>query len=76
VACDAATGDVCQPQLAKTRPQGEHMLKRIALIGIFVVASAFSITAQSAAPQKSVPSMSVPKAPVPQGFCPQGQGHC
>jgi hypothetical protein len=53
------------------------MLKRIALVGLFVVASAlsFSTTASTATarPMRSTDVMA-PKAPVPQGFCPNHYG--
>jgi hypothetical protein len=50
------------------------MLKRIALVGMFLLASAFSISATATSQPLPVKQTIVPKAPVPQGLCPDH--HC
>jgi len=47
------------------------MIKKIALAGIFVVVSAFSV-AQATAVTTAKPSSGAPTAPVPRGICPIG----
>jgi hypothetical protein len=52
------------------------MLKKIALGGIFVLASAFSLSNVATAVtgnQAAAKTISAPKAPVPQGLCPGGR---
>ena len=51
------------------------MLKKIALSGIFILASAFSLSTATAVAgnQKTTKTISTPSAPVPHGFCP---GRC
>jgi hypothetical protein len=52
------------------------MLKKIALTGIFIFASAFSLSTATAVTGKQINStVAAPKAPVPQGLCANG-GHC
>jgi hypothetical protein len=49
------------------------MLKRIALGGFFLLASAFTMSTAVSAPVKArstTTSVPAPKAPVPQGMCP------
>jgi hypothetical protein len=56
--------------------RGNHMLKKIALGGIFVLASAFSLSTVATAVtgnQAAAKTISAPKAPVPQGLCPGGR---
>jgi hypothetical protein len=51
------------------------MLKKIALGGIFVLASAFSLStvATAVTGNQTTKTISAPKAPVPQGLCPGGR---
>jgi hypothetical protein len=46
------------------------MLKRIALVGMFLLASAFSFSATATSQAQPVKQTFTPKAPVPQGLCP------
>jgi hypothetical protein len=48
------------------KPQGETMLKKIALIGIFALSTAF-VTASAVSAHPMVKKVPVPTAP--QGFC-------
>jgi len=49
------------------------MLKKIALTGIFIFASAFSLSTATAVTQtRDSGKISAPTTPRPQGFCPSG----
>jgi hypothetical protein len=56
-------------QSPNTKPQGKNMLKRIAFVALFLVASAISFTT-SASSRPTTPSDATPKAPVGHGLCP------
>ena len=52
------------------------MLKKIALVGMFLLGSAFSVSAKSTSEQVPSKQMSAPKAPVPQGLNCGPAGRC
>jgi hypothetical protein len=57
------------------------MLKAIALAGVFLFSSAFSMAATQSPPKKQTPAKSAtdssPTSPQPKGFCwPPGRPYC